>query len=165
MLVDSVRSDEKKEVPLSDDQAFSAFVFKSISDPYVGQLSLLRIFSGKLSPNTGFYNVNKKTRERIGPIYILQGKEQRPLELASCGDIVAIAKLKETTTGDSLCEGKEQFLFNPIIFPEPAISASVKPKSRQDEEKISGALAKLSDEDPTFKIGRDTQTKELIISG
>jgi elongation factor G len=160
-----LKPEEKKEVPFKDDGPFSAFVFKSISDPYVGQLSLLRIFSGKLSPNTGFYNVNKKARERIGPIYMLQGKEQRSVESASCGDIVAIAKLKETATGDSLCEEKEQFLFEPIVFPEPAISASVKPKSRQDEEKISGALAKLSDEDPTFKIGRDTQTKELIISG
>jgi len=162
---DPLKPEEKKEVYFKEDGPFCAFVFKTISDPYVGQLSLLRIFSGTLTPNTGFYNVNQKTKERIGPIYMLQGKEQRPVELASCGDIVAIAKLKETRTCDSLCDGKEQFLFEPIIFPEPAISASVKPKSRQDEEKISGALAKLSDEDPTFKIGRDTQTKELIISG
>jgi elongation factor G len=162
---DPQKTEEKKEISFKEDGSFSAFVFKTISDPYVGQLSLLRIFSGTLTPNTGFYNVNKKTKERIGPIYMLQGKEQRSVELASCGDIVAIAKLKETRTCDSVCDGKEQFLFESITFPEPAISASVKPKSRQDEEKISGALAKLSDEDPTFKIGRDTQTKELIISG
>lgn len=162
---DPAKPEEKKEISFKPDGPFSAFVFKSISDPYVGQLSLLRIFSGTLTPNTGFYNVNKKSKERIGPIYMLQGKEQRSVDLASCGDIVAIAKLKETSTSDSLCDGKEQFLFEPIVFPEPAISASVKPKSRQDEEKISGALAKLADEDPTFKIGRDTQTKELIISG
>jgi elongation factor G len=109
--------------------------------------------------------VNKKSKERIGQIFILQGKEQRSVDSASCGDIVAIAKLKETATSDSLCDEKQQFLFDPIIFPEAAISASVKPKSRQDEEKISGALAKLADEDPTFKITRDQQTKELIISG
>jgi elongation factor G len=160
-----LKTGEKKEVFFKEDGPFCAFVFKTISDPYVGQLSLLRIFSGTLAPNTGFYNVNKKNKERIGPIYMLQGKEERALEMASCGDIVAIAKLKETTTSDSLCDEKEQFLFDPINFPEPAISASVKPKSRQDEEKISGALSKLADEDPTFKISRDQQTKELIISG
>jgi elongation factor G len=160
-----LKPEEKKEVIFKEDGPFSAFVFKSISDPYVGQLTLLRIFSGSLLSNTAFYNVNKKTKERIGQIYILQGKEQRQVDSASCGDIVAIAKLKETTTSDSLADEKEQILFDPIIFPEAAISASVKPKSRADEEKISGALSKLTAEDPTFKAIRDQQTKELIISG
>ncbi|MFA5410830.1 MAG: elongation factor G [Candidatus Omnitrophota bacterium] len=155
----------KKEISFSQDGIFSAFVFKNISDPYVGQLTLLRVFSGSLPSNTGFYNVNKKARERIGQIFILQGKEQRALDAASCGDIVAIAKLKETTISDSLCDEKEQVLFDPIVFPEAAISASVKPKSREDEEKISGALSKLAAEDPTFKVAHDPQTKELIISG
>ncbi len=147
------------------DGPFSAFVFKSISDPYVGQLNFLRIFSGSLMPNTSFFNVTKKARERIGPIYILQGKEQRVIESASCGDIVAIAKLKDTVTGDSLTDEKQQVLFAPIVFPEPAISASVKPKSRQDEDKISQALHKLTAEDPTFRFTHDAQSKELIISG
>jgi len=159
------KPEEKKEVIFKPDAPFQAFVFKTISDPYVGQLTLLRVFSGTLLANTVFYNVNKKTKERIGNIYILQGKEQRTIESASCGDIVAIAKLKETVTSDSLSEEKNQILFEPIIFPEPAISASVRPKSRQDEDKISGALQKLSAEDPTFKAVHDPQTKELIISG
>ncbi len=157
--------EEKKEIQFKENGPFSAFVFKSISDPYVGQLTILRVFAGSLLSNTAFYNVNKKSKERIGQIYILQGKEQRAIEAASCGDIVAIAKLKETVTSDSLSEGKEEFLFDPIIFPEPAISASVKPKTRQDEEKISSVLSKLADEDPTFKVSHDPQTKELIISG
>lgn len=156
---------EKKEIIFNQDGPLSAFVFKNISDPYVGQLTLLRVFSGSLLANTAFYNVNKKTRERIGPIFILQGKEQRTQEAASCGDIVAIAKLKETQTSDSIAEEKNEILFDPIIFPQTAISASVKPKSRQDEEKISGALHKLAAEDPTFKVAHDPQTKELIISG
>jgi len=156
---------EKKEILFKEEAPFSAFVFKSIADPYVGQLSILRIFSGTLLSNSSFYNANKKIKERIGQVYLLQGKEQRPIEKASCGDIVAIAKLKETTTSDSLCDEKEPVLFKPLIFPEPAISASVKPKTRQDEEKISSALTKLADEDPTFKVNRDQQTKELIISG
>lgn len=162
---DPLNPENKKEIVFKEDGPFSAFVFKSISDPYVGQLTCLRIFSGTLAPNTGFYNVNKKTKERIGQVYLLQGKEQRSVESASCGDIIAIAKLKETLTSDSLCDEKNQVLFDPVVFPEPAISASVKPKSRQDEEKISGALSKLVSEDPTFKATHDPQTKELIISG
>jgi elongation factor G len=158
-------TESKKEMAPKEGGPFSAFVFKSISDPYVGQLTLLRVFSGSLLSNTGFYNVKKKTKERIGQIYLLQGKEQRGVDAASCGDIVAIAKLKETVTSDSLCEDKFPVLFEPLVFPEAAISASVKPKSRQDEEKISGALAKLAAEDPTFQVSRDAQTKELIISG
>ncbi|MBN1913779.1 MAG: elongation factor G [Candidatus Omnitrophica bacterium] len=157
--------EEKKEVSLGQNGQFCAFVFKSISDPYVGQLTLLRVFSGSLLSNTSFYNVNKKSKERIGQIYILQGKEQRPVDSAACGDIVAIAKLKETATSDSVTDEKNQVLFDTIVFPEPAISASAKPKSRSDEEKISGALAKLTAEDPTFKVSRDPQTKETIISG
>lgn len=162
---DPQNPENKKEIVFKEEAPFSAFVFKSISDPYVGQLTLLRVFSGKLLSNTGFYNVNKRTKERIGQVYLLQGKEQRGTDAASCGDIVAIAKLKETVTSDSLSEEKNQVLFDPVVFPEPAISASVKPKSRQDEEKISGALQKLASEDPTFKVTHDPQTKEMIISG
>ncbi len=159
------KPEEKNEVQIKEDGALHAFVFKTISDPYVGQLTLLRVFSGTLLSDTSFYNVNKRIKERIGQIYILQGKEQKPVEAASCGDIVAIAKLRETFTSDSLVDEKDPVIFAPIIFPEPAISASVKPKSRHDEEKISGALAKLSAEDPSFKVTRNQQTKELIISG
>ena len=162
---DPLKADAAKEVVFKDDAPFSAFVFKVISDPYVGQLTLLRVFSGTLLSNTNFYNVTKRAKERIGQVYILQGKEQKPLDSAGCGDIVAIAKLKETGTSDSISGEKEQFLFEPLVFPEPVISASVKPKSREDEEKISEALAKLTGEDPTFKVSRDDQTKEVIISG
>jgi len=163
--IDPLKSESKKEVRFSEDAPLSAFVFKNISDPYVGQLTLLRIFSGTLASNTGFYNVNKKTKERIGQVYLLQGKEQKSVDSATFGDIVAIAKLKETAISDSLCNDKEPFLFEPIVFPQPAISASVKPKSREDEERISSALSKLAMEDPTFKVTHDPQTKELIISG
>ncbi|MCG8431490.1 MAG: elongation factor G, partial [Candidatus Omnitrophica bacterium] len=157
--------EQKKEVVCSADGHFAAFVFKNISDPYVGQLTLLRVFSGSLASNTAFYNVSKQAKERIGQIYLLQGKEQRPVDKAVCGDIVAIAKLKEAGISDTLCNDKERVLFPVIAFPEPAISSSVRPKSREDEEKISGALHKLAAEDPTFKVSHDPQTKELIISG
>ncbi|MCX5710350.1 MAG: EF-Tu/IF-2/RF-3 family GTPase, partial [Candidatus Omnitrophica bacterium] len=160
-----LKPESAKEVVFSDTAPFSAFVFKNISDPYVGQLTLLRVFSGTLAPNTGFYNVSKKIKERIGSIFILQGKEQRQIDSAGCGDIIAIAKLKETGMSNSVSQDKEQFLFPPVVFPEASISASVKPKTREDEEKISDALHKLCAEDPTFKFTHDPQTKELIISG
>jgi len=165
IATDPLKADEIKEVVLKEEAPFSAFVFKNISDPYVGQLSLLRIFSGTLSSNSSFYNVNKKVEERIGQINILQGREQRGLDGASCGDIIAIPKLKETNLSDSLSQEKEQFLFEVLVFPEPAISASVKLKSREDEEKIAVALHKLTTDDPTFKVSHVAQTKELIISG
>ncbi|MBN2097666.1 MAG: elongation factor G [Candidatus Omnitrophica bacterium] len=156
---------QPKEIKPSSDGSFYAQVFKTILDPYVGQLTLFKVFSGNLGANSGFYNSSKMVKERIGKLYLLQGKEQQSVESVSCGDIAAVAKLKETATGDTLCSEKDQIIFSPIIFPEPAISSSVKPKSRSDEEKISTALTKLTNEDPTFKVSRDQVTKELIISG
>ena len=153
------------QITLNPDSPFSGFVFKSIIDPYVGQLSLVRIFSGKLAANSSFYNNTQKISERFGQLYLLQGKEQRQVELADCGDIVAIPKLKQTHTSDSLCEQAHPVVFKPMVFPEPMMSASVKPRSRLDEEKISQATAKLMAEDPTIKVYRDAETKEEIISG
>ena len=144
---------------------FSAQVIKTIFDPYVGQLNIFRVFSGKITSNSGFYNSTKKNKEKITQLYFLQGKEQRPQEVIFAGEIAAVAKLKDTSTGDSLCSEERKVVFPNIEFPEPTYSASVKPKTRQDEEKISQALGKLSLEDPTFKVGRDPQTKELIVSG
>ncbi|MDP3142938.1 MAG: elongation factor G [Candidatus Omnitrophota bacterium] len=158
-------SKEYKSLAISENGNLAAFVFKNISDPYVGQLSLLRIFSGKLISNSGFYNVTKQSKERIGQIYMLQGKEQRAVESASCGDIVTLAKLKDTEAGNSIAEEKNPIEFPPLVFPEPAISFSVKPKTQADEEKISQSLAKLTAEDLTFKTSRDPETKEMIISG
>ena len=158
-------SKEKKDIKFSEDAPFSALVFKSVSDPFVGQLTVLRIFSGKLAPNAGFYNVTRGAKERIGSLMLLRGKEQRPIQSGSCGDIVAVAKLKETHLGDTLADEKLPVLFDPIVFPEPVYSSSVKPKTRADEEKISEALAKLCASDPTFMTSRDAQTKELVISG
>lgn len=158
-------SDEVIKRPITSDAPFSAFVFKTISDPYVGQLTIFRVFSGKLRAEGSFYNVTRSSKERIGQLLVLQGKEQRPISEVKCGDIAAIAKLKDTQTGDTICDEKSPIVFPPIPFPEPAISFSVKPHSRQDEEKISTALAKLASEDPTFKVSRDPQTKEMIISG
>ena len=144
---------------------FSGFVFKTVSDPYVGQLTIFRVYTGSIKTDTSFYNSTKRTTERIGHLLSVFGKEQRPVTEAIAGDIVAVAKLKETSTGDSLCIEKDPAVFSPIEFPEPAISFSIKPKTRGDEDKISIALHKLINEDQTFKSKREEQTKELIISG
>lgn len=159
------KSEQEKEIELSESAPLAGFVFKTIADPFVGQLSLIRLFSGKLTANTSFYNVTRDTKERFSQIYCLQGKEQRPVPEASCGDIIAIAKLKDTHTSDSIGIDKSTFVFEEIKFPEPIYSASIKPKTRQDEEKISTALSKITSEDATFKINHDAQTKEMVISG
>lgn len=150
---------------ISTEEPLSGFVFKTIIDPYVGQLNLFRLYSGVLNANAGFYNATKKAKERIGALYILQGKTQIPLPQVSAGMIGAMAKLKDTFTSDSISDEKEIIIFDPIVFPETSISFSVKPKARTDEEKISSGLSRLANEDLTFKVYRDPQTKELIIAG
>jgi len=153
------------KIPVSQDSSFSGFVFKNIIDPYVGQLSLVRVFSGKLASNSSFFNVTQKIHERFGQLYLLQGKEEKPIDIVSCGDIVAVPKLKQTHTSDSLCEEAHPVIFKPLKFPDTMMSASIKPRSRQDEEKISQAMAKLTAEDLTLKVWRDPETKEEIVSG
>ena len=156
---------EEGSVEPSENKPFAAFVFKSIFDPYVGQLSIARIFSGKLATNSTFYNVTQKITERFGHLYLLQGKEQRAIDVAGVGDIVAIPKLKSTWTNDTLADQAHPVVFKGMDFPEAMMSASVKPKTRQDDEKISQALAKLTAEDLTFHEKVEPETKEMIISG
>jgi elongation factor G len=156
---ETIKIDRKKDGP------FSALVFKTVSDPYVGQLTIFRVYSGVLSSDTSFYNAPKGESEKIGKLYYLLGKEQKTTDRVIEGDIAAVAKLKSTETSDTLCDEKTPVIFDPIKFPEPVISFSITPKSRSDEEKISEALHKLTIEDQTFKVSRDPQTKELIISG
>ena len=143
----------------------SAFVFKTISDPFTGKISILKVFSGKFKPDTAYYNVNKSTAERVGGAFFLQGKAQEAAEEALPGDIVAVAKLKDTQTGDTLTVKGEKIQFPEIQFPIPSISFAIEPKSRDDENRISTALQRMMEEDPTIKSQRDAQTKELVISG
>ncbi|MFH1553008.1 MAG: elongation factor G [Candidatus Omnitrophota bacterium] len=147
------------------DSPFSAQVFKTISDPYAGQISVFRVRSGKVASNQSVKNTSKNAAEKLGQLFYLKGKEQIQTASVIAGDIGAAAKLKDTHTGDSLSDDKKAVKFKSITFPEPAISFSVKPKSRSDEDKISNVLAKLIAEDPTFQMTRDKQTHELIVSG
>ena len=162
-----VKDKEGKAVSLKikADSPFCAQVIKTMIDPYVGQLTIFKVLGGKISTNSTVLNTTKGGKEKIGQLYFLQGKQQIARETVYAGEIAAVAKLKGTSTSDTLCEEKSFVVFDPLEFPPPAYSASVKPKTRQDEDKISAALAKLTSEDPTFKVARDAQTKELVISG
>lgn len=142
-----------------------SMVFKTISDPYTGKISVMKVFSGVLKPDSSYYNVSKDCEERIGGLFFLQGKNQESSGEVPMGDIVATAKLKETQTGDTISVKGEKSLFPEIKFPIPAISFAIETKSRADEGKISNALSRIFEEDPTIKSKRDVQTKELIISG
>ena len=142
-----------------------SLVFKTIADPYSGKLTLFRVFSGILKGDDSIYNANRESSERVGQVYMLQGKKQIPVPEISCGDMGAVAKLKVTATGDTLCDQANAIVLEPIEFPQPVYSRAVVPKTRADEEKISSALHRLIEEDPTLKTERSTQTGELLISG
>ncbi len=149
----------------SPDAPFSGLVFKTLTDPYAGKLSMMRIYSGTITPDGTLYNPNKDATERYGQIMVLEGKTQKPIDEAGPGEIIALAKLKETTTGDTLCDPNDPIEFPFVDLPGGVLTYALKPKSRGDEEKITQALARLQEEDPTLIVTRDPQTNELLISG
>ncbi len=148
-----------------EDGPFSAFVFKTIADPFAGKLSLFRVYSGSINADSTVYNSKKDVKERIGQIFLLEGKKQKPVGFASVGDIVAVAKLKETTTGDTFSDEKRPILFEETKLPLPMITYALTPKSKGDEDKITASLARIHEEDPTMTMGRDEQTGEVLLSG
>jgi elongation factor G len=156
---------QEQELPLTADGPFAALVFKTISDPYTGRISLMRVFSGKVSSDAAVSNTTRDAEEKLGGLFFLQGKEQVPAGQARAGDIVATAKLKSTLTGDTLCAKGAEIEFEPIKFPEPSISFAIEPKTRADEDKISQATHRVTEEDPTVRIERDPETNQLLISG
>ncbi|HPG53660.1 MAG TPA: elongation factor G [Smithellaceae bacterium] len=157
--------DAAAERKTSEDEPFSAIVFKTIADPYAGRLTLFRVYSGKLNPDSSIYNSTKKISEKFGNIFFLEGKNQKPAEVLIPGDIAGVAKLKETVTGDTLCNEKAPIIFEKVEVPSPIMSFAIEPKSRGDEEKIASSLHRLTEEDPTIVFSRDLQTKEMILSG
>ncbi|RPH44109.1 MAG: elongation factor G, partial [Desulfobulbaceae bacterium] len=156
-------SGEVTERKPADDQPFSALVFKTMADPYAGRLTIFRVYSGVLKGDT-FYNANKGTPERFGQLYVLEGKEQKPVETAGPGMIVAVAKLKETTTGDTLCAANAPIIFDAPVALQPVISYAVSAK-KGDEEKLFSTITKMLDEDLTLRLTREQQTKQVLISG
>lgn len=160
-----VKSGERISREARAEGPLTAMVFKTISDPYAGKISVFRVYSGQLSSDSSVYNATKETKERIGQLSLLRGKQQTPIGTVGAGDIGAVVKLKETSTGDTLCDEKSALVLDPLPVPIPLFSYAVAPKSKGDEEKLSGALSRLLEEDPSLKVGRDQQTKETIVSG
>ena len=157
--------DEIVERALSADDPFSAIIFKTVADPFAGKLTLLRVFSGTLSPETGVYNANKGVKEKFGQLFILEGKKQKPLEMAIPGDIIAIPKLKEAKTGHTFCQESDPVVYKPVEPLPPMISYAVEAKVKGSEDKVFTSLAKLLEEDPTLKLDRDQTTSEIVLSG
>ncbi|MGA7829230.1 MAG: elongation factor G [Geobacteraceae bacterium] len=159
------KTNDIEERAPEEDQPFSALVFKTTSDPYTGKISVFRVYSGVLNSDSSVYNSTRDCVERIGQIYELEGKKQKAIKQAVAGDIVAVAKLKETVSGDTLCSAEMPIIYEPATTLEPVISFAIQPKTKNDEDKIHSSLQRLMEEDPTITLRRDDQTKELIISG
>jgi elongation factor G len=158
-------TDEKVELNASSEEKLSALVFKTIADPFVGKISMFRVYSGTLKSDTVVYNPKSEKTEKIAQIFTLRGKKQIPVDKLIAGDIGAVAKLQYTSTNDTLCEQSNPIELEKIVFPEPTLSLAVEPKAKGDEEKIGSGLSRLQDEDPTFKVSLNTETKQTIISG
>ncbi len=159
------KTGEPVEVVQDSSYTTSAIVFKTIADPYVGKMSLFRVYSGSVRADSVLYNPNKDTTEKIGKIYMLRGKKQIEVKSVDSGDIGVVAKLDKTKTGDTLCAENKNMILNGIDFPEPVLSMAVAPVSKGDEEKIVSGLAKLSEEDPTFNVTNNSETKQTLING
>ncbi len=152
----------RKSLP---DEPLAAIVFKTINDPFAGKLSLVRVFSGTLKADSSVYNSTKEVREKVGSLFHVQGKKQAAAQALTPGQIGAVAKLKETLTGDTLCSEQHPIVMNFAKFADPVMSYAIAPKSRGDEDKVSIGIHKLLEEDPTLRFAYDEQTKEMVLSG
>ncbi|MBS4055616.1 MAG: elongation factor G [Thermaerobacter sp.] len=155
---------EEKRAPLAS-APFSALVFKTMADPYVGKLSLFRVYSGVIKSDSAVLNSTKDATERIGQLFLVRGKTQEVVSEVVAGDIAAVAKLQTTATGDTLSDKEHQIRYKGVVFPLPVTSMAVEPKSKGDEEKIGSSFTRLQEEDLTFVVRRDTETRQTIISG
>ncbi|NLY37131.1 MAG: elongation factor G [Tissierellia bacterium] len=166
-VVKAFKEGTQEEVEIAVDPAgpFSAQVFKTIVDPFIGKISLFKVISGSLKKEMEVYNTNKETTERIGNVFYLMGKKQIEATEIGTGDIGAVAKLSVTQSGDTLCDKKRKIKFAPIPFLSPGLFKAIQPKSKGDEDKIGTALQRLNEEDPTFSITRNSVTKQMIIGG
>ncbi len=156
---------EETERKAGDDEPFAALAFKIATDPYVGKLAFMRVYSGKLNSGANVYNSTKDKRERIGRILQMHANHRQDIETVYSGDIAAAVGLKNTTTGDTLCDDKHPVVLESMTFPEPVIHVAIEPKTKAGQEKMGIALSKLAEEDPTFKAYTDEETGQTIIAG
>jgi elongation factor G len=149
----------------SDDDPFCALAFKLMTDPFVGKLTYFRVYSGMVKTGQMVYNPVRKARERIGRLLLMHANKRQDVSVVRTGDIVAVVGLRETTTGDTLCDTNHQIVLESMQFPEPVISVAIEPKTKADQEKLGIALNRLAEEDPTFKVRVDPETGQTIIEG
>ena len=159
------KTEEEEERPSSDDAPFAALAFKIMTDPYVGRLSFFRVYSGTINAGSAVLNATKGKRERIGRLLQMHANHREDIETVYAGDIAAVVGLKNTTTGDTLCDEKNPIILESMEFPEPVIRVAIEPKTKAGEEKMGIALAKLAEEDPTFRTYTDEETGQTIIAG
>ena len=159
------RTDEEVTRPPSDDAPLAALVFKIVTDPYVGRLAYFRVYSGKITQGSQVYNATRRKRERIGRLLRMYADRREDVTEVLAGDIGAVLGLKNSFTGDTLCDMANPIVLESISFPEPVISIAIEPKSTADQDKLSQALHKLAEEDPTFRVRTDEQTGQTIVSG
>ena len=160
-----LKDEQEIERKVDDKEPYSAVVFKTIIDPFVGKLSIFKVISGKISRDMDLYNSTKDRPEKMGGLFLLRGKNQLEVSEVLAGDIGATAKLNYTQTGDTLCDRNDQTLYDKIEYPKPTLFLSVEAKNKGDEEKIGVSLNKMTDEDPTFTVERNSETKQLLIGG
>ncbi len=161
----NAKNNEKIKVPADVNAPFSAQVYKTIADPFVGKISMFKVMSGKIAADAEVFNANKEKKEKLSNLFLLRGKKQVPADKLVAGDIAAVAKLQFTTTGDTLCDASKPVMFEPIRFPAPSISMAIEPKSKGDEDKIGSGLQRLVEEDPTLMVEKSAETKQTLISG
>jgi len=159
------RDNQTVERAISSKEPYAAYVFKTIADPFAGRISLIKLYSGVIRSDSSYYNQIKGKNEKFGPLQMPQGKNMVPAGEVHAGDFFAVTKLKETTTGDTLCDPSQPITFSSVKAPEPSMTFAIEPKSRGDEDKISNALARIAEEDPAIRYNRDHQTKQLLLSG
>jgi elongation factor G len=159
------RTLEHEERKVSDDEPFAAIAFKIMTDPYVGKLTFFRVYSGKIKAGTYVYNANKESGERLGRVVEMHANKREEREEIYCGEIAAAVGLKHVHTGDTLCDKEKPIVLESMHFPEPVIQVAIEPKTKSDEERMSTALNKLSDEDPTFRVKTDEDSGQTLISG
>ncbi len=159
------KTDEEDERKASDDEPFSALAFKIMTDPYVGKLCFFRVYSGSLTKGSAVYNSTKDKEERIGRILMMHANDRSDLDVVYTGDIAAAVGVKNTTTGDTLCDEKHPIILESMVFPDPVIRVAIEPKTKAGQEKMGIALAKLAEEDPTFRTYTDDETGQTIIAG
>ncbi|MBF1705245.1 MAG: elongation factor G, partial [Selenomonas sp.] len=156
---------EEDHRPASDSAPFSALAFKIMTDPFVGKLAFFRVYSGTLNSGSYVYNATKDSKERIGRILQMHANNRKEIDIVYSGDIAAAVGLKNTTTGDTLCDENNPIILESMEFPDPVISVAVEPATKNDQEKMGIALQKLAEEDPTFRVHTDAETGQVIISG